>query len=194
LTVRETVLFSARLRLDPEYVESDLQLQSFVDDIIKDAELSDLANVLVGTDEGQGLSFEEKKRLSIAVELAASPSIIFLDEVSDDSAATTPFSTQPLIKQVFFQPTSGLDARAASLVVKTLRKIADGNRTICATIHQPSSAVFSMFVSMASLAISFPLIVCCRSLSLALKIAGRAPFAQERRSGCVSRASRRKLF
>ena len=31
--------------------------------------------------------------------------------------------------------------------MKTLRKIADGGRTICATIHQPSSAVFDMFVS-----------------------------------------------
>jgi ABC-type phosphate/phosphonate transport system ATPase subunit len=46
------------------------------------------------------------------------------------------------------QPTSGLDSRSALLVVKTLRKIADGKRTICATIHQPSSAVFSMFVSL----------------------------------------------
>lgn len=44
------------------------------------------------------------------------------------------------------QPTSGLDARSANLIVKTLRKIANGDRTICATIHQPSSAVFEMFV------------------------------------------------
>ena len=45
------------------------------------------------------------------------------------------------------QPTSGLDARAALLVVKTLRKITDQGRTVVATIHQPSSAVFEMFVS-----------------------------------------------
>jgi len=44
-------------------------------------ELSALRDSPVGTDEGLGLSFEQKKRLSIAVELAASPSIIFLDEV-----------------------------------------------------------------------------------------------------------------
>jgi hypothetical protein len=36
------------------------------------------------------------------------------------------------------------------LVVKTLRRIADKGRTVCATIHQPSSAVFTMFVSSAS--------------------------------------------
>jgi len=44
-------------------------------------ELSSLRDSPVGTDEGVGLSFEQKKRLSIAVELAASPSVIFLDEV-----------------------------------------------------------------------------------------------------------------
>jgi ABC-type multidrug transport system ATPase subunit len=82
LTVRETILFSARLRLDPSLVETDHEKQFFVDSIIKDAELTSLADALVGTDEGAGLSFEQKKRLSIAVELAASPSVIFLDEVS----------------------------------------------------------------------------------------------------------------
>ena len=68
------------------------------------------------------MTFEQKKRLSIAVELAASPSVIFLDE-----------------------PTSGLDARAALLVMNALRKICDTGRTVVATIHQPSSAVFDMF-------------------------------------------------
>jgi ABC-type multidrug transport system ATPase subunit len=82
LTVRETILFSARLRLDPDLVSSDENVQAFVDYIMKEAELSDLSSALVGTDETGGLSFEQKKRLSIAVELAASPSIIFLDEVS----------------------------------------------------------------------------------------------------------------
>jgi hypothetical protein len=45
------------------------------------------------------------------------------------------------------QPTSGLDSRAALLVVKILRKIANQGRTVVATIHQPSSSVFEMFVS-----------------------------------------------
>jgi ABC-type multidrug transport system ATPase subunit len=82
LTVRETILFSARLRLDPALVKTDEEKQRFVDRTIKDMELTDLADTLVGTDEGEGLSFEQKKRLSIAVELAASPSVIFLDEVN----------------------------------------------------------------------------------------------------------------
>lgn len=122
LTVRETVLFSARLRLDATKVEDDDDKQAFVDQVLHTLELTPLADVLVGSSDSGGLSFEQKKRLSIAVELAASPSILFLDE-----------------------PTTGLDARSALLVVKLLRKIADQGRTICATIHQPSSAVFDMF-------------------------------------------------
>lgn len=122
LTIRETVLFSAKLRLDASLVESDDDIQAFVDHVLDEVELYKLRDTLVGTDEGAGLSFEQTKRLSIAVELAASPSILFLDE-----------------------PTSGLDARSAMIVVKTLRRIADGGRTIIATIHQPSSAVFCMF-------------------------------------------------
>jgi ABC-type multidrug transport system ATPase subunit len=122
LTVRETVVFSARLRLDPNVVEDDKKKLEFCDQILKEVELSSLEGSLVGTDETGGLSFEQKKRLSIAVELAASPSVLFLDE-----------------------PTSGLDARSALLVVRLLRKISNGGRTCVATIHQPSSTVFEMF-------------------------------------------------
>lgn len=112
LTVRETVIFSARLRLDPKVVKTDEEKLAFVDQILQDMELSDLENVLVGTEDGVGLSFEQKKRLSIAVELAASPSVLFLDE-----------------------PTSGLDGRSALLVVRLLRKISDSGRTCVATVR-----------------------------------------------------------
>ena len=86
LTVRETVLFSARLRLDPQKSDQDKHL--FVDQVLRTLELSPLADCLVGSEEEGGLSFEQKKRLSIAVELAASPSIIFLDEVRVDFQAS----------------------------------------------------------------------------------------------------------
>uniref|UniRef100_A0A7S3LEU5 ABC transporter domain-containing protein n=1 Tax=Amphora coffeiformis TaxID=265554 RepID=A0A7S3LEU5_9STRA len=122
LTVRETVLFSARLRLDRNVIESNEKVLAFADQVIESVELTELAGSLVGSDEGVGLSFEQKKRLSIAVELAASPSIVFLDE-----------------------PTSGLDARSALLVVRLLRKISNEGRTVTATIHQPSSTIFGMF-------------------------------------------------
>lgn len=108
-------------------------------------ELTGLSDALVGSDETFGLSFEQKKRLSIAVELAASPSVIFLDEVRGLRHSVAVRSVCFLTRHA--QPTSGLDARSALLVVKTLRGISDAGRTVVATIHQPSSAVFGMFVS-----------------------------------------------
>jgi ABC-type lipoprotein export system ATPase subunit len=81
LTVRETVLFSARLRLDSKKVKTDEEKQTFCDQVLRTLELTELSDCLVGNDQEGGLSFEQKKRLSIAVELAASPSILFLDEV-----------------------------------------------------------------------------------------------------------------
>ena len=69
-----------------------------------------------------GLSTEQRKRLTIAVELVANPSIIFMDE-----------------------PTSGLDARAAAIVMRTVRNAVDTGRTIVCTIHQPSIDIFESF-------------------------------------------------
>ncbi len=82
MTVRETIRFSAQLRLDktdPVYDTPD-GLEAHIDFIIKALELQREADILVGNEEEGGLTFEQKKRLSIAVELAASPSIVFLDE------------------------------------------------------------------------------------------------------------------
>jgi len=124
LTIRETIRFSAELRLDRTHPArtSPAEMDQHVNEMIAMFELQKQADVLVGNEEEGGLTFEQKKRLSIAVELAASPSVLFLDE-----------------------PTSGLDSRAALLVMNCLRKITDTGRTIVATIHQPSSQVFDMF-------------------------------------------------
>jgi ABC-type multidrug transport system ATPase subunit len=81
LTVRETVLFSGRLRLDANKVRSDNQKKRYCDMVLQILELTPLADTLVGNSDEGGISFEQKKRLAIAVELAASPSILFLDEV-----------------------------------------------------------------------------------------------------------------
>ena len=83
LTVRETVAFSARLRLDsshPDLKEDEDKLR-FVDSILKLLELTPIENTQVGSYDEGGLAFEQRKRLAIAVELAGSPSILFLDEV-----------------------------------------------------------------------------------------------------------------
>jgi len=122
LTIRETVEFSANMRLD-ESISKETKLK-FVDHVLKMLELDSIDGFLVGNDSG-GLSFEQKKRLSIAVELASNPSVIFLDE-----------------------PTSGLDARAAGIVMRSLRRIADSGIAVVATIHQPSVAIFNSFDSL----------------------------------------------
>jgi ABC-type multidrug transport system ATPase subunit len=81
LTIRETVEFSAKLRLessDPAVTpESTMQ---FVDQTLALLELTHIQDLQVGDDSSGGLSFEQRKRLSIAVELASNPSILFLDE------------------------------------------------------------------------------------------------------------------
>ena len=85
-------------------------------------ELKPLRHVLVGFPGVTGLSTEQRKRLTIAVELVANPSIIFMDE-----------------------PTSGLDARAAAIVMRIVRNTVDTGRTVVCTIHQPSMDIFESF-------------------------------------------------
>jgi ABC-type multidrug transport system ATPase subunit len=124
LTVRETVEFCARLRLDANEpkIGSDAGKLKFAAYVLEIMELTGIQNLQVGSFEEGGLTFEQRKRLSIACELAGSPSVIFLDE-----------------------PTSGLDSRGAIVVMRAMKRIADTGRTVCATIHQPSSSVFQMF-------------------------------------------------
>ncbi|KAK9829075.1 hypothetical protein WJX72_003763 [[Myrmecia] bisecta] len=119
-TVGEAVLFSARLRMGRE-VENDTVI-AFTDEVMDLVELTSLKGVLVGTPGVSGLSVEQRKRLTIAVELVANPSIVFMDE-----------------------PTSGLDARAAAIVMRTVRNIVNTGRSIVCTIHQPSIDIFEAF-------------------------------------------------
>ncbi|KAF7147146.1 hypothetical protein RHSIM_Rhsim03G0245700 [Rhododendron simsii] len=120
LTVRESLLFSAWLRL-PLDVDLDTQ-KAFVEEVMELVELTPLSGALVGLPGVDGLSTEQRKRLTIAVELVANPSIVFMDE-----------------------PTSGLDARAAAIVMRTVRNIVNTGRTIVCTIHQPSIDIFESF-------------------------------------------------
>jgi ATP-binding cassette, subfamily G (WHITE), member 2, PDR len=70
-----------------------------------------------------GLNVEQRKRLTIGVELAAKPALLlFLDE-----------------------PTSGLDSQTAWSICALLRKLADNGQAILCTIHQPSAILFQEF-------------------------------------------------
>ncbi|XP_048233398.1 pleiotropic drug resistance protein 1-like [Ricinus communis] len=120
ITVYESLLFSAWLRL-PSEVNTETR-KMFIEEVMELVELNPLRQALVGLPGVNGLSTEQRKRLTIAVELVANPSIIFMDE-----------------------PTSGLDARAAAIVMRTVRNTVDTGRTVVCTIHQPSIDIFEAF-------------------------------------------------
>ncbi|KAK0583718.1 hypothetical protein LWI29_001978 [Acer saccharum] len=114
------VVYQAWLRLSSDIDSKARKL--FVEEVMELIELQPLRNALVGLPGVEGLSTEQRKRLTIAVELVANPSIIFMDE-----------------------PTSGLDARAAAIVMRTVRNTVDTGRTVVCTIHQPSIDIFEAF-------------------------------------------------
>ncbi|KAF5658552.1 ATPase [Fusarium heterosporum] len=122
-TVREALEFSALLRQSRDTPHEEKL--KYVDTIIDLLELHDLADTLIGQ-VGAGLSVEQRKRVTIGVELVSKPSIlIFLDE-----------------------PTSGLDGQSAFNTVRFLRKLAAHGQAILVTIHQPSAQLFSQFDSL----------------------------------------------
>ncbi|KAL8536980.1 hypothetical protein ACS0TY_012239 [Phlomoides rotata] len=120
VTVYESLVYSAWLRL-PADVDAETR-KMFVDEVMELVELTPLKGALVGLPGVSGLSTEQRKRLTIAVELVANPSIIFMDE-----------------------PTSGLDARAAAIVMRAVRNTVNTGRTVVCTIHQPSIDIFESF-------------------------------------------------
>ncbi|KAH2978228.1 hypothetical protein KXW58_004931 [Aspergillus fumigatus] len=121
LTVRETMIFAARLAL-PSTVSKKEAFQR-VDDLINSFGLASQAHTIVGTPIKKGLSGGQKKRLGVASRLVTNPKILFLDE-----------------------PTSGLDSALSLEVCSYIKSIGRRNNlVIIASIHQPSSATFQQF-------------------------------------------------
>nr|XP_023885614.1 pleiotropic drug resistance protein 3-like isoform X1 [Quercus suber]POE69405.1 pleiotropic drug resistance protein 3 [Quercus suber] len=120
ITVEESVVYSAWLRLSSQ-IDSYIKAE-FINEVLETIELDGIKDSLVGIPGVSGLSTEQRKRLTIAVELVANPSIIFMDE-----------------------PTSGLDARAAAIVMRAVKNIVETGRTVVCTIHQPSIDIFEAF-------------------------------------------------
>ncbi|KAK2052333.1 ABC-2 type transporter [Colletotrichum caudatum] len=115
-TIREALTFSALLRQDRAISPRDKML--YVDKIIHLLELYDLQHALISS-----LSLEQKKRVTIGVELSAKPGLLlFLDE-----------------------PTSGLDSQSAFSIIRFLRKLSDAGLAIICTIHQPSFDLMEKF-------------------------------------------------
>lgn len=119
-TVREALRFSADLRQPFETPQSEKY--SYVEEIIALLEMEGIADCIIGTPEA-GLTVEQRKRVTIGVELAAKPQLLlFLDE-----------------------PTSGLDSQSAFNIVRFLKKLAAAGQAILCTIHQPNAALFENF-------------------------------------------------
>lgn len=120
LTVRETLRYSADLRLPPPTTEE--QRRQVVEEVILELGLKECADTRIGNHQHKGCSGGEKRRTSIGVQLLSNPSVLFLDE-----------------------PTTGLDATSAFQLVRTLKGLAKKGRTIITTIHQPRSEIWGMF-------------------------------------------------
>jgi ABC-type multidrug transport system ATPase subunit/ABC-type multidrug transport system permease subunit len=123
-TVKEAVELSAKLRLPASTTNE--QRQAFVAEVLDLLELTPLSDRMIGLPgNAEALAPAERKRLTIAVELAGNAPLLFLDE-----------------------PTTGLSSQAAAAVMRVVKKISDTGRTIIITVHQPSAELFSYFADL----------------------------------------------
>eukprot|EP00935_MAST-01C_sp_MAST-1C-sp1_P001639 g1639.t1 len=119
LTCRETITFAAALYQQRSASEQHAQ----VDEMLDQMGLAACADTRVGNQFVRGLSGGQKRRLSIAIALLKSPTVMFMDE-----------------------PTSGLDAAAAASIMSFVKRLSlNANIATVCTIHQPSAAVFQGF-------------------------------------------------
>ncbi|KAF2632128.1 opaque-specific ABC transporter CDR3 [Macroventuria anomochaeta] len=119
-TVREALEFSAILRQPTEYSRDERV--AYVDHVIDLLDMQEYADAVVGIP-GSGLNVEQRKRLTIGVELAARPKLLlFLDE-----------------------PTSGLDSQTSWSICDLMEKLTRNGQAILCTVHQPSSLLFQRF-------------------------------------------------
>ncbi|RLN47683.1 hypothetical protein BBJ29_000574 [Phytophthora kernoviae] len=121
ITVREHLVFQAQLRMGKRVSLADCEKR--VNEVMEELGLVKCRDTLIGGASLRGISGGERKRLSFATEILTNPSLLFVDK-----------------------PTSGLDSFMAETVVRQLQELArDGNRTVIATIHQPSSELYALF-------------------------------------------------
>ncbi|KAL9296206.1 hypothetical protein ACSQ67_022102 [Phaseolus vulgaris] len=120
LTVRETIYYSANLRLPGSMRKEEVNER--IEGTIMEMGLQECADQLIGNWHLRGISGGEKRRLSIALQILTRPTLLFLDE-----------------------PTTGLDSASAYFVAQTLRNLAHDAKTVISSIHQPSSEVFALF-------------------------------------------------
>lgn len=129
LTVEETLMFNAKLRLGrlcPSLISSRVK------SLIEELGLSHVAQVRIGGDgdRARGISGGERRRVSIGVDAIHDPKVLILDE-----------------------PTSGLDSASALQIIGMLKTMAETRgRTIILSIHQPGFRIVKLFNSILLLA------------------------------------------
>lgn len=119
-TVREALIFSALLRQPSHYTRQEKL--GYVDTVIDLLNMEDFADATIGVP-GEGLNVEQRKRLTIGVELAARPQLLLF----------------------FDEPTSGLDSQTSWSICNLMEKLTRSGQAILCTIHQPSAMLFQKF-------------------------------------------------
>ncbi len=116
LTVERALYYAAKLRLPQDFTEA--QIEQRIDEVLSDVEIKHRRSLLISR-----LSGGQRKRVSIALELLAKPSVFFLDE-----------------------PTSGLDPGLDRKMMLLLRKLADKGHTIILVTHATNNINFCDYV------------------------------------------------
>lgn len=132
-----------------------------VDDVIAELRLRQCANTRVGNTYVRGVSGGERRRVSIGVQLLwnpgegggcrvgtrgpVSPTWLGLASSSRRPADLPGFSLCWEGILILDEPTSGLDSFTAHNLVKTLSRLAKGNRLVLISLHQPRSDIFRLF-------------------------------------------------
>lgn len=121
LSVIDTVQFSAEYRLDARW--SSALRNQWISYVLQVLHIDRIGHSPIGDTYKRGVSGGERKRVNIAVELAANPSILLADE-----------------------PLSGLDSLAALEVCQVLQDIARSRKaTVVAVVHQPRPEIMDLF-------------------------------------------------
>ena len=120
LTVTETVMFSGRFRSAKN--QKYAMIKRNADLVIQLMQLERCQNTRIGDGIRRGVSGGERKRAAIAAELVTDPKLLLLDE-----------------------PTTGLDSLNAENVVQALKEMAQRDKIVITTIHQPNVNILKKF-------------------------------------------------
>lgn len=119
LTVYQNLYYNARLTFG-DYDEE--KLNQTVREVLRQLDLTEIKDLLVGDPLNKKISGGQRKRLNIGLELMREPAVLFADE-----------------------PISGLASHDSTNVMELLKDQAISGKLVFVIIHQPSSDILKMF-------------------------------------------------